>query len=95
MGMTGAQVRAARGLLNMSVTELVEHTGLGMNTIRRAEASNSQVAINVANATLLRTTLERLGVIFIDGDELGPGVRLKSSNPLPRQLRRRDSKRTA
>lgn len=91
--MTGAQVRAARGLLNISVTQLAEKTGLGMNTIRRAEASNASVKLTEANATLLKSTLERLGVVFIDADDLGPGVRLRDTTPLPRQLKRRDRSR--
>lgn len=88
--LTGAQLRAARGLVNLSVVEVAELTGLAVNTIRRAEATNGPVPINTANALVLRSTLEAAGVVFIPGDALGPGVRLKASLPAPARRRRRD-----
>lgn len=89
MRLTGAQLRAARGLLNISVLELAARTGLAVNTIRRAEATNGEITVTHGNATLIRIALEEAGVIFIEPDELGPGVRLRDPNPFPRQLRRR------
>ena len=86
----GAQIRAARGLLNMSVAELADRTGLAVNTIRRAESENGPVNITNANRGMLESTFENLGVIFIAPDELGPGVRLRGPEPLPRKTRRRD-----
>lgn len=86
--LTGAQLRAARGLLNMSASELAERTGLALNTVRRAEATNGAVPITVANANLLTAALEQAGVVFIPADELGPGVRLASSDQEPMQRRR-------
>jgi transcriptional regulator with XRE-family HTH domain len=88
--LTGSQLRAARGLLNLSVAELAERTGLAVNTIRRAEATNGAAPITAANLTLLANVLEDAGVIFIAADQLGPGVRLKSPDPQPIQARRRD-----
>lgn len=92
MSLTGTQLRAARGLINLSVKELAETTGLAVNTIRRAEACNGVAPINVANANLLRTTLENEGVLFIDPDDHGgAGARLSSRMPDPvRRRRRRD-----
>jgi transcriptional regulator with XRE-family HTH domain len=89
MVVTGAQLRAARGLLNMSVLELAERTGLALNTVRRAEATNGVVPITTANARLLVTTLATAGVIFIPADEqFGAGVRLLSADLQPLQRRR-------
>lgn len=94
MSLTGTQLRAARGLINLSVKELAETTGLAVNTIRRAEAGNDLAPINVANARLLRATLEAAGVIFIEPDEqAGAGVRLRSPVPAPPRRRRRDAPR--
>ena len=90
VNLTGAQLRAARGLLNISVAELSERTGLAINTIRRAEATNEQAPITVANAQLLRSTLEKAGVIFITADNLGAGVRFASAESPTPQRRRRD-----
>lgn len=89
MAVTGAQLRAARGLLNMSVSELAERTGLAMNTIRRAEATNGEAPITAANGQLLVTTLEQAGVVFIPADDMGAGARLKEPDPPPLQRRRR------
>ena len=74
---TGPQLRAARGLLNMSVVELADLTSLALNTIKRAEASEGPIAVTAANARLLTSTLEGQGIVFIPADlDFGPGVRL-------------------
>jgi len=87
---TGAQLRAARGLLNMSVSDLSERTGLAINTIRKAEKTNGPAEVTTANARLLVTTLESAGVLFIAADQHGAGVRLESPDQEP--LRRRRDK---
>jgi transcriptional regulator with XRE-family HTH domain len=92
--LTGSQVRAARGLLNVSVSELAEQTGLAVNTIKRAESTNGPVPITAANANLLMSTFEKAGVTFIKPSKLGPGVRLTSPLPAPVRARRRDGSRT-
>lgn len=76
--LTGAQLRAARGLLDITIAELAKRTGLAVNTIRRAEATDGDVSITSANARLLVTTLETAGVVFLAAAQLGPGVRLKA-----------------
>lgn len=75
---TGAQLRAARGLLNLSVLELSERTGLAPNTIKRAEGTNGPSPITRANAKLLIAILTELGVVFVPADETADaGVRLR------------------
>lgn len=86
---TGAQLRAARGLLNMSVLDLSERTGLALNTIRKAEKPNGPVTVTTANAQLLVATLEAAGVVFIAADSLGAGVRLRTVDQPALQRRRR------
>jgi hypothetical protein len=89
---TAAQVRAARGLLNMSASQLAEETGLALNTIKRAERTNGPSAVMRANAKLLVETLERHGVVFINANaKFGPGVRLRldSVSAFPGRRRRR------
>lgn len=90
---TPAQFRAARGLLNWSVSELQARTGLAMNTIRKAEDARQYQSVNTPNAQLLRSTLEAEGVLFIDADEHGVGVRLRSPGQEPAGTRRSPSKR--
>lgn len=88
---TGAQIRAARGLLNLSVAELAERTGLAINTIRRAEATNEVPVMTPANMRLLVMTFEDADVIFLTADTHGPGVRFRTPNPVPLSTKRRPS----
>lgn len=87
--LTGAQIRAARGLLNISVAQLAELTGLAINTIRRAEGTNDTPRITSANMQLLMNTLEERGVIFLESGEYGPGVRLAKPGAMMFEKRRR------
>jgi transcriptional regulator with XRE-family HTH domain len=89
--LTGSQLRAARGLINLSVSELAERTGLAINTIRRAEGTNGPSPITAANMKLLSSAFDEAGVLFIPADELGPGVRLKTPEITSVQSRRRDA----
>ena len=85
---TPAQLRAARGLLNWSVSELSERAGLALNTVRKAENAQDFRSVYRPNAELLRSTLEAAGVAFIDADEMGAGVRLVDPNMEPSGSRR-------
>jgi transcriptional regulator with XRE-family HTH domain len=87
--LTGAQIRAARALLNISVAQLAAQTGLAINTIRRAEGTNEVASITPVNMALIRSTLEKDGVEFIEADQHGAGVRFKNPDPAPAQRRRR------
>jgi transcriptional regulator with XRE-family HTH domain len=88
---TGAQIRAARALINMSVAELAEETGLAVNTIRRAEGTNGPAPITTANVRLLCSVFDRAGVLFLPADELGPGVRLARPSAPEFRPRRRNT----
>lgn len=92
VAVTGAQLRAARGLLNMSVSDLAERTGLALNTVRKAESTNAAAPVTAANARLLASTLEAAGVVFIPAGTLGAGVQLRSPDHQEPLKRRRDSK---
>ena len=67
---TSAQIRGARGLLNWSVRELAERSGVHRNTITNIETGKS--GGEVSSLTAIRRTLEEAGVAFIEG-----GVKLK------------------
>ena len=77
MSITPAQSRAARGLLAWSQIDLADRASLGQSTIRDFEKGR-RVPTAKYLATV-RRTLEAAGVIFIDGNEEGPGVRLQRS----------------
>ncbi len=70
-------IRIGRALLRWSADELAEACALGVNTIRRAELTESQTSLTVANDLAVRRALETAGVEFIDANGGGPGVRLK------------------
>jgi predicted transcriptional regulator len=72
-----AQIRAARGLVEFSQTELAEASGLALSTIRRMEVAGGTLKSSVENVLKVQQALEDAGVIFIDEDEEGSGVRLR------------------
>ena len=74
---TGAQLRAARGLLRWTAQELADAAQLGVATVRRAESVDGLSTITTANAAALRSALEQAGVEFIGENGGGAGVRLR------------------
>lgn len=76
---TSAQLAGARAAVGLSVAALAERSGLGINTIRRAEASGAEV-LTAVNAARLVQTFEELGVIFLEADSYGPGLRIRFRN---------------
>ncbi len=79
---TAEQIRAARALLRWSAQDLADRSGIGFRTIQRFESERGIPASRSKNLVTIRKVLEDAGVIFIDQDELGPGVRLRE--PIPR-----------
>jgi len=73
---SGAQLRAARGLLNLSAEALARETRVSLRTIRRTEQDNGQVQINAANAERIKSVLEAHGIVFFSEDGT-VGVKLK------------------
>ena len=71
------QLRAARVLIGWEQKHLAEAAGLAIGTIRRMEASDGPVRGNAENVWKVQRALEDAGVIFIDEDGGGPGVRLR------------------
>jgi hypothetical protein len=75
--LTSAQMRAARGLIRWSAEDLARETALSVTTIRRAELTEEATSMTAANDLAVRRALEAAGVIFIDENDEGPGVRLR------------------
>ncbi len=71
------QFRAARGLLGWSQTKLAEASGLAFSTIKRMEGSEGLVRGHAENVWRVQRALEEAGIIFIDENGGGPGVRLR------------------
>jgi transcriptional regulator with XRE-family HTH domain len=72
-----SQIRAARGLLDISQAELAIRSGVGLATIRRIENAR-ELRVTVQVLLRIQQALESAGIIFIDQDaQAGPGVRLR------------------
>jgi DNA-binding XRE family transcriptional regulator len=70
----GVQCKMARAALGLGVRELAEAADVSTNTVTRLEAGEELKPRTVA---AIRQTLEALGVLFIDENGEGPGVRLR------------------
>ncbi len=76
-----SQIRAARALLRWSAQRLADESGVSWKTIQRMEVVDGVPSATAKNLKTIQDTLENAGVIFIDADEEGPGVRLKADRP--------------
>ncbi len=75
------QIRGARGMLRWSAKKLSEMSGVSLPTIQRMEGARGLLRSSVASVLKVQNALEDAGVIFIDEDELGPGVRFREPAP--------------
>jgi predicted transcriptional regulator len=76
--MTPSQCRMARAALGMTISDLAQRATVAPNTISRFEAGKTMPISSTV--TVLQTALESAGVIFIDQNGEGPGVRLRKSS---------------
>ena len=81
--MTPAQCRAARGLLEITQSQLARAAGLGLSTVVDFEKERRFVSLGAVEA--IRSALERAGIVFIDENGGGEGLRLRK----PRHLKRK------
>lgn len=65
----------ARAAVDWGVRDLAREARVGVATVTRFE--NGQVIPNPSTLAAIRTALEAAGVIFIQENGEGPGVRLK------------------
>ena len=72
-----AQLRAARGLLGWSQSQLAKVSDVGLSTVRRMEGSDGPLRGTAENVWKVQRALEDAGVIFIDENDEGPGVRVR------------------
>ena len=75
-GISAAQLRAARALLNWTQARLAEASGMPQRTVARLELGGSAPQQRTVRA--LRGALEAAGVEFISSNGGGVGVRLQS-----------------
>ncbi len=75
MSISPAQCRAARGLVDLDQASLAERATVSRNTVIDFEKGRRVPSAN--NLAAIRAALESAGVIFVDANGEGPGVRLR------------------
>lgn len=83
--LTGRHIRAARGLLGWTQSELARKSKIALGTLRRMEEANEPSG-STRTETLIRVTeaLEKAGVEFLNDEQ--PGVRLRPKKYMPNTL---------
>lgn len=76
---SAGQIRAGRGLIGISQTELAELASVSRATI--ADFERGTRTPHQSNMDALRTALEAAGVEFIPENGGGAGVRLRKGSP--------------
>jgi transcriptional regulator with XRE-family HTH domain len=76
---SGAQIRAARALLNWSAEALAEKVGITRHTVQRLEQHDGIPPSRSQTLDDIRRAFEGAGVEFIGTPDDRPGVRLASS----------------
>jgi len=76
--MTPVQLRMARAAVGWGVRELAAKAGITANTVTRIEKGADAKQSTILS---LRRALEAAGVIFVDENGEGPGVRLRKTVP--------------
>lgn len=75
--LTGAQIRAARALLDWSARELAERSGVSIATIHRIERQHGVSSTHPRTPLDLRRTFEAAGIVFLGNEQDGVGVQLR------------------
>jgi transcriptional regulator with XRE-family HTH domain len=74
---SGSQIRAARGLLGWSASELAERSDVTLRTIQRFETAEGVPPNRSGTLDKVRAALEAQGIEFLGDPETSPGVRLR------------------
>jgi hypothetical protein len=74
---TGAQIREGRLLLQWSHYRLAERAKVSATTIKRSQAADGEPMITIGQADAIQRALESGGVVFVEDNGDGPGVRLR------------------
>jgi transcriptional regulator with XRE-family HTH domain len=72
------QIKAARALVGWSQEHLTAASGVSLPTVKRLESADGLLGGRQGTRDRLIEALGKAGVIFIEADDEGPGVRLRS-----------------
>ena len=73
---TGAQIRAARSALKLSIDSLSDLSGVSVRTLKRMESVLDVPNSNQPNLAAVKSALERLGIEFIGTPDDRTGIRI-------------------
>ncbi|HYI85036.1 MAG TPA: helix-turn-helix domain-containing protein [Acetobacteraceae bacterium] len=68
----GRQIRAARGLLRLTIQDLADASGVSAATIMRAEKVDGPPPLVPATLKALRQALEKAGAVFLPDEGVRP-----------------------
>ena len=74
---SGAQIRAGRGLLNWTSQQLAAEAGVGWSTVKRFEESDEIPRSRAKTLEKIVSALRSAGIEFIGDPVTSPGVRLR------------------
>ena len=74
---TAEQLRAARAIVRLTQEQVAEGAGISEPSVKRLEAMTGRLKIRLATLEQLQDFYEGQGLIFIDENGGGPGVRVK------------------
>ena len=75
--LTGEQIRAARALARVEQSHLAQTASISLETVKRLEKTRGPISANTTTEAAIRRAFHEAGVIFIDENGDGPGVRLR------------------
>lgn len=73
---SGAQIRAARGLLGISGTELAKLAGVDWSTVQRFESEDGVATSRSGTLDRIKGALEAAGIVFLGDPIASPAVQL-------------------
>jgi len=77
--LTSEIIRAARMLLRWDQKTLAEASGVSHVTVRRLEAKPGPLVADRSTIAKLRSALESAGIVFVEDNGEGQGLRLKKA----------------
>lgn len=83
---TSEQIRAARALLRWEQKDLAYASRVSLPSIKRLEATPGHLAAQARTIEALRAAIETAGVIFVEENGEGPGVRLRKRLLAPAEI---------
>ncbi len=77
LSLTSEIIRSARALLRWDQRHLAEASSISLATIKRLELKPGPLDAHTSTVAALTHALETAGIVFIDENGGGPGVRLR------------------